>query len=479
MVSFVEIINVMNQSRLPLLEEINTYRSMGRVWLHVPGHGGGLGLPAEIVDFMAGVAEIDLTELPGLDDLHCAVGAIAAAQSLAAEVWHADETFFLVNGGSSGVLAMVLATCLPGDVVLAPRNAHGSFYHAAIMSGALPRYLPVVEKDGVPLNVTVQAVKDGFTRYPNAKAIFLTSPSYHGVCADVSAIATIARQHGALLLLDEAHGAHLGFSKRLPPAQGHLADLRVQSWHKTLGALTPGAVLHRHGEKVEQWRLRSALQSVQTSSPSYPVLLSLDATRKQMASTGEQIVDKMANNAASLRQATAMSVPFLEPADVKAHGFLLDPTRVTFLTGKKGLCGFAAARQLYQQGIDIELAQPGFFLALIGPGYRNESTSKTAVAIRCLSNVEASLYVELPPLPGVRIVLSPRDAHYAPSEALTPAQAKGRISAGMVISYPPGNPLLVPGEQITEEVITYLDKAARAGVHFRGLDSQGRLRVCL
>jgi len=469
----------MDQSRLPIWEQVKKYQPKSRVWLHFPGHGGGLGLPAgEAAAAFAEVARLDLTELPELDDLHNPTGAIAEAQELAADVWHADKTYFLVNGSSAGVLAMLLATCNPGELILAPRNAHGSFYHALILSGAAPRYLPVAEQNGLPLNVTPGAVEEAFARHPQAKAFFLTSPGYNGICAEVAKIAAIVRSHGALLLLDEAHGAHLGFSRSLPATSGHLADLRVQSWHKTLAALTPGAVLHQHGVRVDQHRLRAAMQLVQTSSPSYPLLLSLDAVRREMALGGEAVADEMAGKARQLRSAVARLLPVLTEADLAPAGFQLDTTRVTVLTGQAGVCSLAAARRLAQLGIDLELVQAGALLAVVGPGFHVKDVKRVVTALSGLTQQRAERNEALPPLPQADVVLTPREAFYCGSRYTALQDARGKIAAATVASYPPGMPLVAPGERITDDVITYIQEASRAGVCFRGLDGDGRIKIC-
>jgi len=471
--------NDMDQSRLPIWEQVKKYQPKGRVWLHFPGHGGGFGLPAgEAAAAFAQVARLDLTELPELDDLHSPTGAIAEAEELAADVWHADKTYFLVNGSSAGVLAMVLAACGPGELILAPRNAHGSFYHALILSGAVPRYLPVAEQNGLTLNVTPKAVQEAFARYPQARALFLTSPGYNGICAQVAEIADIVRSYGALLLLDEAHGAHLGFSRSLPASAGHLADLRVQSWHKTLAALTPGAVLHQHGARINQHRLRSALQLVQTSSPSYPLLLSLDAVRREMALKGEAVADEMARKAAQLRFAIAKLLPLLTETELAPAGFRLDTTRVTVLTSEAGICSFTAARQLVKFGIDLELVQAGALLAVVGPGFQGKDVKRVVTALSSLTQQKPEKNKALPPLPQADVVLSPREAFYCLSRYVSLQDARGQIAAATVASYPPGMPLVAPGERITNDVITYIQEASRAGVCFRGLDGEGRIKIC-
>jgi arginine/lysine/ornithine decarboxylase len=422
---------------------------------------------------------VDLTELPGLDDLHHPTDAIARAQALAAEVWQAQQTYFLVNGSSAGVLAMVLAACSPGDVILAPRNAHASFYHALLISGAVPRFMPVTEKDGVPYNVTVDSVREAFKQTPRVKALFVTSPSYNGICADMEEISALARHYGTLLLLDEAHGSHLGFCKSLPPTHGHLADLRVQSWHKTLGALTPGAVLHQHSSRVDTARIRTILQWVQTSSPSYPLLLSLDAVRREMALSGERLAGAMAENALALRCAVGKHVTLLSEDEVRECGFILDYTKITVLTGKDGINGISAAKSLSACGIDVEMAQPGHILAMVGPGYRCESTPNVARALGKIKKDGSKAASSLPPLPTPEVVVSPREAFYSTARQVLPTEAAGHLCAGMVTCFPPGMPVLAPGERVTEAVIQYIEAASHAGVTFRGLDKGGRLPICV
>ena len=465
----------MEQLRLPIWEEVKKYHTDSRVWLHVPGHGGGPGLPPAAVSALGDIARYDLTELPGLDDLFCASGAIAEAQFLAAEVWHATRSNFMVNGSSAGVLAMVLASCNPEDVILAPRNAHASFYHAIILAGANPVYLPVSQQGTLPLNVDVETVAVAFATNPKAKALFLTSPTYLGVCSNLVEIEKIVRRHQALFLVDEAHGAHLGFFSGLP-SSATMSDLRVQSWHKTLGALTPGAVLHQTGSRIDEFRLETALQWVQTSSPSYPVLLSLDAVRHHMAQQGCSVAQSMSESAQEIRHLLYGKIPLLDEQMAAVAGCCLDQTKITVLTSELGVSGIKAAQQLSLQGIDIEYAQGGHLLLVVSPGFKKKDTQRVVEAIMRLPQSTDAGELLQPPFPEV--VINPRKAYYGKSELMSPVDAIGRVAAGMVVSYPPGIPLLAPGELITKEIVAHLFSACAAGVHFRGLDEKGRIRAC-
>ncbi|NLZ38006.1 MAG: aminotransferase class I/II-fold pyridoxal phosphate-dependent enzyme [Firmicutes bacterium] len=467
----------MEQTKAPLWEKLIQFQQKERLWLHVPAHGGGAGLPEEIQASFASYAQLDLTELPGLDDLFQPTGVIAEAQALAAQLFGAKRSYFLAGGASAVVRAMILAVCNPGDVIIIPRNAHASVYQALVFSGAVPYYLPTAEKNGVPLNVTVTAVESAFQRYPNAKALFLTSPSYYGVAADLKGIAAVVRRYRAYLLVDEAHGAHFDFSAVLPDSAARYCDLRVQSWHKTLGSLTPGAVLHWHGGDFSEERLLQALQGLQTSSPPYPLLASLDLTRKKMALQGKELVDKMVENALKIRGALKGSFPFLARRDVQEQGFDLDITRLTLLTAEAGICGLAAGLSLHAAGIDVELIQPHCLLAILGPSVQKKWTARLLKAIKQLQPTgflpSVASYPALP-----EVVISPRQAAYCRHREVHFTQAVGLVAAAAVVCYPPGIPLLVPGERITPAICDYLQAALQQGVQFRGLTASGQIKVC-
>ncbi|MBS4023268.1 MAG: aminotransferase class I/II-fold pyridoxal phosphate-dependent enzyme [Dethiobacter sp.] len=470
----------MDQQRLPLWEGLKKHTDRNSIRLHIPGHGGGRFLPPGLKEPYAKLAPYDLTELPGLDDLHNPDGIIATAQELAAEVWGADSTYFLVNGSSAGVVAMLLATCEAGDTVIVPRNAHAAVYHGLILSGAVPHYLPVATaEEGFLLNVTADAVRIAFASCPSARAVVVTSPGYHGVCADIEAIAATARQYGALVLVDEAHGAHLGFHPDLPKASGRAADLSVQSWHKSLGALTPGAVLHQYGSRTDSRRLRAALQWLQTSSPSYPLLLSLDAARRQMALSGSVLWSQALQAAAEVRAILGQMIPVLERAWFREHGFDLDTTRLTLLTGNVGINGLEAASRLASCAIDVEMACPGHLLAIFTPGIDGGDLVRIREALSglpaCLQKAQPAL---LPPLPKPQAVITPRQAALGPYYTMPLEKAVGQVAAAAVTAYPPGIPVLAPGELVTQEACLFIEAAIKSGISLRGLDRSGCLCVC-
>jgi arginine decarboxylase len=435
---------VMKKENMPIWENVCGHLALGLVRLHVPGHRGGAGLPRELASFFGELAHFDLTELPGLDDLHNPSGAIALAQQLAADLWQADQGFFLVNGSTSGVQAMILATCGPEDIVLVARNAHASVYSGLALSGATPVYLPVeTNSDGFPLNVSPEALNNAMCAYPEAKAVIITSPSYYGVCADVATIKKQLGVSGMLLLLDEAHGAHFGFHEGLPVAQGIFADLSVQSWHKTLSSLTPGAVLFLRGKKVDLFRLQQALRVVQTSSPSYPLLCSLDATRQQMAISGHDIFNKSLAAARLLRGALRPQWPLLERKEVRRCGFDLDITRVTMLTARLGLNGMEAARQLSVAGVAPELAAMDHILAVVGPGFTRDETIRSVYALKKMEGSVCGSVHHVPELPPPEVVITPRQAMQRSAFQVGYSKAVGYIASEIIAAFPPVYRLLL------------------------------------
>ena len=257
--------------------------------LHVPGHKGGRGLDPALAPWLGSAARLDLTELDGLDSLHAPEGPIAEAQALAAQLWQADQTFFLVGGSTVGIHAAIMATCKPGDTLLLPRNAHMSALGGLILAGATPVHLPPSPSaPGTWGPPSLERLEEALVHHA-PKAVLLTRPGYGGDVFDLRPYAELIHAHGSLLLVDEAHGAHLGLHPALPPSALTLgADAVVQSTHKMLGALTPGAMLHLKGAGLDAARVHRSLSLLQTTSPSYLVLASLDAARRHEAVAGSR-----------------------------------------------------------------------------------------------------------------------------------------------------------------------------------------------
>lgn len=443
-----------------------------------PGHKQGSAIPPSMRQLVGTQAyRADLPDLPGFN-LFEPDGVIAKAQALAAQTFGADQTWFLVNGSTVGVMASILATCGPGDRIILPRNVHTSAISGLILSGAHPVFVnPEYDPDWDLVHcISPNAVALALEQYPEAKAVLMVSPTYQGVCGDVGAIAHLAHEQGLPLIVDEAHGAHFGFHSHLPPSALALgADLVVQSTHKTLCALTQAAMLHRQGSRVKGERVSSVLQMLQSSSPSNLLLASLEGACHQLMTEGQarwaqllKVCRDARNKIAEIAGLSILSLPKIPTA-----GFCdLDLTRLTIDVSKLGLDGFAADEILTQQfGVIAELPSLRHLTFILSLGNSKTDTNRLLDALNQLSqgseprNRALPLSVSCLP-PGAQPecpALSPRDAFFAPRMSVSMTQAGGQISAETLCPYPPGIPVVLPGEVISEAAIAYLQQVQAAG----------------
>lgn len=464
----------MDQSQTPLVDRLQYCADRSTAPFHTPGHKKGQGAHDALVNLLGqAVFRADLPELPELDNLFVPEGVLQTAQDLAALAFGADRTWFLANGSTAGILAAILATCGPGDKLILPRNIHLSAINGLILSGAVPIFL-TPEYDaawGIAHGVTEAAVSQALLEHPDAKAVMLLSPTYYGVCADVGAIAQRVHQAGCALLVDEAHGAHFAFHPDLPrPALAAGADLVVQSTHKTLGALTQGAMVHTQGHRVCGDRLSQALQIVQSTSPSYLLLASLDAARQQMATQGQSLMAHALQLAAWGRSRITQipGITVFNPP-VSPGVAALDPTRLTLSASGLGLDGFTADTLLHEQwGVTVELPSLQNLTLIISLGNTLTDMERlvaglTALAQQSRAPAPAASPLQMTPAPPQIAPLSPRAAYFSATETIPMTAAIDRISADLVCPYPPGIPVLMPGEIVTSAAIAHIQAVLTAG----------------
>jgi arginine decarboxylase len=473
------------QAKTPLLDALQACAHQPRAPFYTPGHKRGQGTPDRLAALLGPtVFQADLPELPELDNLFAPQGVIQAAQELAAAAFGADQTWFLTNGSTAGVIAAILATCNPGDKIILPRNVHQSAISGLILSGAVPIFVQPAYDSLLDLahSMTPAAVAEALAQHPDATAVMMVYPTYYGVCGDVAAIAHVAHQHNIPLLVDEAHGAHFAFHPELPiAALAAGADLAVQSTHKTLAAITQSAMLHIRGDRVKGDRVSKALQLVQSTSPSYLLLASLDAARHQMATQGEQRLEQtlqLADEARSrLNQIPGLSTLSPEQAGQSAGFTALDRTRLTVTVKGLGLDGFTADQILNEQlGVTAELPSLQHVTFIVSVGNTREDIEQLMQAFGALAAMYGGRKVgeagealqqtafSFPPCHSlVPSLLTPREAFFAATEPVAIAQAVNRISAELICPYPPGIPVLMPGEMIAQEAIAYLQTILAIG----------------
>jgi len=459
------------QYRTPLFDAMVSLAEAKKVSFHTPGHKSGKGISTRFRKFVGSkIFAIDLTTLDEVDCLQKPVGVIKEAQELAAEAHGADRSFFLVNGTTVGNHAMVLSTIQPGDEVLVARNAHKSILAGIILSGATPRFvLPTFDPDlGIATNVSAAAVAAAARDWPSVRVITVTSPNYYGIAADIRRIVAIGQQAGKLVLVDEAHGPHLHFHPGLPTSAVDAgADLTVQSTHKIVGGMTQASMLHLKGSAMDPERVAGILKLLQSTSPSYILMASLDLARMQMATEGAKLLGKAIALAEEAR-ARIQRIPGLRcltAPEVSAGGdFTLDVTKLTISVRDLGLTGYAASGLLNTEfDIQVEMADLFNVLVIVSIGDRRDDLDRLVRGLETLARRRQGQardgLQEIPPFPSLQLtalVHSPRDAYFGHYAMVPLSQTAGRVSCDIVTIYPPGIPILVPGEEISKAAVEYL-----------------------
>lgn len=421
-----------------------------------------------------------MTEVPGLDDLYAPAGVIREAQELAAALAGATQTFFLVNGSTSGLLAIFLAALRLGEKVILPRTIHRAVAAALIITGAVPVFLPPageVPGFGIPLPPLAVAYAAALEEHPDARALFAVYPDYYGIAVDLAAVAAVAHARKMPLLVDAAHGVLFGQHPALPPAALACgADAVVESVHKRAGALTQAAWLHLRGEGLPFTRVREALQFVMTSSPSYLLLASLDAARRQLALSGRRTCERLLALAAEARRELCRFEGVAVLTEI-AEGYRVDPTRLVLNFSAAGIAGYEAARLLRRHGVVAEMADFGNVVLLLSRGHGKREIKALARAVAAVLAQAPALRGHsprggfpppFPPLPPLR--LSPREAWLAPAARVPLEAAVGRVAAEIVAPAPPGIPVVLPGEEITPEVAGYLAALRERGIPVHGAE---------
>ena len=474
----------LNQNEAPISEAMDKYARDGALAFHTPGHKQGLGAHYRLKRLITAEGlkqEVSLME--ELDDLHEPSGCIKQAEALAAELWGARDTMFMINGTTGAIHAMILGTLQPGDKVLVPRNAHRSIIGGIILAGAQPVYIvpEIVEALGIAGVLSVGAVREAVAKNPDARALIAVYPTYYGMAGDLQAIADILHEHNMLLLVDEAHGAHLKFASHIEgmPRQALElgADVVAQSTHKVLGSMTQTSMLHIGSHRVSRERIREGAALLQSTSPNQLLLASLDIARLQMATEGRKRLDRAVELGNWLRQEIN-----------KIHGLYcvgdeildlsetvrLDKTRITVNLTGIGLAGPEAELILrHQYKVQCELSDNNNLLFIISMADTEETAHRLLEVMKLLASEHGRKKTENPVVPvdlftANEVAVTPRDAFYRARERVKFAEAAGCIAAETVAFYPPGVPVLCPGERITAELIEAVQKQRSAGMRVVG-----------
>ncbi|KPV45148.1 aminotransferase class I/II-fold pyridoxal phosphate-dependent enzyme [Alicyclobacillus ferrooxydans] len=472
----------MNQSDTPLFQTLLQHAARKPVQFHIPSHKRGRGMDTEFSSFIGENAlSLDLINIAPLDDLHHPTGAIKAAQELAAEAFGAEHTFFSVQGTSTAIMTMVLATVGPGDKILLPRNVHKSVLTAVMLADARPVFLhPEMDTTlGIMHGLSVETVTEALERHPDAKALVVINPTYFGISADLKRIVELAHAKRVPVLVDEAHGVLTGFHQGLPmSAMDAGADMAATSVHKLGGSMTQSSILNVQGDLVNARHVQVVMSMLTTTSTSYLLLASLDVARKQLALHGNENVERaiaLANEArAEINEIAGLYCPGEEILHSSAT-FALDPTKLTVSVKDLGVTGYDVERMLREEfNIEVELSDLYNILCLVSWGDTKEDVDRLIDGLRRISEAHQHQIdkrhpqVRVPTMP--RLEMSPRAAFYAPTETVPLKSSVGRIIAEMIMVYPPGIPILLPGEEVDQSNIDYIEENLRAGLPVQGTD---------
>lgn len=472
----------LNQNETPLFNALMEYVNRDTVPFHVPGHKKGQGMDEEFKKFMGeNPFKIDVTVFKLVDSLHHPTGPIKKAQELAADAYGSKAAYISIHGTSGAIEAMIMSVVSNNDKILIPRNVHKSVTGGIILSGAVPVYMqPELDKEvGIAHGVSPETVEKTLRENPDAKAVLIINPTYYGVATDIKKIAKIVHSYNIPLIVDEAHGPHLGFNDKLPiSAINAGADMCAQSTHKIIGALTQCSLLHVCSDRIDMHRVQQILNIMQTTSPSYILMASLDCARRQIALHGKELLD-YAIDLCSYTRNEINKIPgfycFGKEILQDNGAYAFDPTKVTITCRDLGITGYDLDMILSNE-YHIQMELSDLYNVLI-VGSFGDTKENMDYLIRVLKEISKKYYgkgdkksdfIDIPPIPEQ--ILIPREAFNSTKVPVPINESIGMISGEFLMAYPPGIPVLCPGEIITKEIVDYVRRLKATGLYVQGTE---------
>lgn len=457
----------LNHFETPLFTAMKQYRERNVIPFDVPGHKHGRGISEMIDYFGEAMLELDVNSMIPLDNLANPVSVIKEAEALMADLYDADDAFFLINGTSSGIQAMVMAVCDPGEKIILPRNVHKSAINGLILSGAVPVYIhPEICTDlGISTNVAFEEIKKAIDENPDAKAVMVINPNYYGTAGNLEEIVSYAHSKKLVVLVDEAHGAHLPFSEELPPSAMQLgADMSAVSLHKTGGSLTQTSVLLTKGNLVNPKKVKTVLNLTQSTSASYLLMASLDIARKMLAIEGNEKI----KNAIELSRYAREEINSIEGMYAfgkelidKSGVFNFDETKLGVRVADIGMTGFTVYDILRDEyNIQVEFGDFNNILAIVSVGDNKENIDALIFALKDIAKKYGKSGIKIQPIKQFtthKAIVSPRTAFFSHKKRIKIVESENEISGESIMVYPPGIPIIAPGERITREIIDYIE----------------------
>lgn len=474
-----------DQSRAPILEALEEMKQNRLVPFDVPGHKHGKGNP-DLTRFLGEQClSVDVNSMKMLDNLCHPVSVIREAEELAAEAFGAAHAYFMVGGTTSAVQSMVLSVCKRGDKIILPRNVHRSVINIMILCGAVPVYVdPDLDRRlGIALGMKLSEVEKAVAKNPDAKAILVNNPTYYGICSNLKGITELAHAHGMKMLVDEAHGTHFYFDRELPmSAMQAGADMAAVSMHKSGGSLTQSSFL-LIGPGMSEGYVRQIINISQTTSGSYLLMSSLDISRRNLALHGQEIFDKVREMVAYARGEINQIGDYYAYSKEIVNGdsvYDFDITKLSVNTLPVGLAGIEVYDLLRDEyDIQTEFGDLGNVLAYVSVGDRPRDIERLVSALaeirrlyrRDPNSLMTAEYI------NPSVVFSPQDAFYSDKQSLPLRDCENRVCAEFVMCYPPGIPILAPGELITKDILDYILYAKEKGCSMTGPEDMELTRL--
>lgn len=473
----------LNQEQAPLFETLLRHSQKKVSSFHTPGHKNGKGIDPLFKQIVAeDFFSLDVTVFPEVDSLHDPRGCIKEAQELASQLYGVKNSFFLVNGSTCGNQAMLLSTCKPKETLIFSRNIHRSVLSGIILSGIWPIWLPpqIDQELDIIMNASSGQIEKALQDFPEAKGVFVTTPTYNGVITDIKEIQKKVKEKGKILLVDEAHGPHLKFHPTLHQysAVEAGADLVVESIHKILSALSQGSILNYNSEIIDINRVSKIVSFLQTTSPSYPILASIDLARRQIALQGVELIDKIIKYSEKIKkEINSLNNIFCLTEDNLSSGYHLDPSKITINVTRTGLSGYEIEEILNEEyKVQVDCADLFNLVAIMGVGTDEDDVNRLINALKDIDKKyhgeSTNWKLQIPSLAS-EMVLNPREVILSASSREIPiSESKEYISAQILCPYPPGIPILLPGERITQEIIDYIQDLKNRGIRITGQEGE-------
>ena len=445
------------------------------VWFHMPGHKGediyrenGYG------EFLDHFMNCDITEIAGADNLFVAEGIIRETMNRYKAMYGAEETYLLVNGSSSGLIAAIMTAVSKGGKLLMARNCHKSIFNGLYLAGGNPVYVypETIDEYGISGEVTPEEVERVYKENPDAEALLITSPNYYGICSDIEEIAEIVHSYGGVLIVDQAHGAHLKFTDPDLAAENLGADIVINSTHKTLASFTQSAIVNICSKRIDKYLFEDKLQLMESTSPSYLLMASLDINSELLEKKGETLIAEWKENLAYFRS-EAEKIPGLK---VMNHP-LLDDTKLNLDMSAYGIDGLMLEELLIKENIYIELVTGNILMCMTGIGNKRCDFDRLLEALKSIASSHKQQNVKKEELQDARVKKLVQKAIPEKKERVKLEESAGRICASSVIPYPPGIPLVCPGEVIDEEIVSYIKELINRNQKVMGVDDEGKIVV--